>query len=123
MDSIRSKLKGGNSLADDLRHCRVSREVLGPDVALPVDADQVSDVPATGDWTRSLEQFGLLGSRSPPVPTTFGALPPFGALSRPVPVTTGQHRVDRPSARKSCSASKCQGVTTSRFRRRGIPWR
>jgi L-fuconate dehydratase len=61
-------------------------------------------VPAAGDWAPSSEQFGLLGSRSPPIPTTFRALPRFGALSHPALVTTRERRVDRPSSRKSCPA-------------------
>jgi L-fuconate dehydratase len=89
------KLKVGNNLADDLRRCRVAREVLGPDIALAVDANQVWDVPTAVDWTRSLEQFGLAWVEEPTHPDDIWGLATIRRAVHPVPVATGEHVANR----------------------------
>ncbi|MES2943482.1 MAG: L-fuconate dehydratase [Pseudomonadota bacterium] len=44
------KLKVGRDLQDDIRRVRIAREVLGPDRALMIDANQVWDVGTAIDW-------------------------------------------------------------------------
>lgn len=44
------KLKVGRDLQDDIRRVRIAREVLGPDRALMIDANQVWDVDTAIDW-------------------------------------------------------------------------
>jgi len=44
------KLKVGRDLADDIRRLRIAREVLGPDLHLMIDANQVWDVDQAIEW-------------------------------------------------------------------------
>ena len=64
------KLKVGADLADDVRRCRLARQVLGPDLTLSVDANQRGTSPrrsaGCGSWRRS----GSTGSRSRRAPTS-----------------------------------------------------
>jgi L-fuconate dehydratase len=48
------KLKVGRDLADDVRRLRIVREVIGPDRALMIDANQVWDVSEAIEWIRAL---------------------------------------------------------------------
>ncbi len=50
------KLKVGARLEDDLRRCAIAREVVGADVGIAVDANQVWDVPTAIPWVRALAQ-------------------------------------------------------------------
>lgn len=48
------KLKVGRDLQDDVRRVRIAREVLGPDLNLMIDANQVWDVDQAIDWLKEL---------------------------------------------------------------------
>lgn len=48
------KLKVGRDLQDDIRRVRIAREVLGPDLNLMIDANQVWDVDQAIDWLKEL---------------------------------------------------------------------
>jgi L-fuconate dehydratase len=48
------KLKVGRDLQDDIRRVRIAREVLGPDLNLMIDANQVWEVDQAIDWLKEL---------------------------------------------------------------------
>ncbi|XAH22603.1 L-fuconate dehydratase [Xylophilus sp. GW821-FHT01B05] len=48
------KLKVGRDLQDDIRRVRIAREVLGPDLHLMIDANQVWEVDQAIDWLQQL---------------------------------------------------------------------
>ncbi|MBO0885063.1 MAG: fuconate dehydratase, partial [Mycobacterium sp.] len=62
------KLKVGGNLADDLRRCAKARDIVGPDVRLAVDANQIWDVGTAIEWVKSLAQFGIYWIEEPTSP-------------------------------------------------------
>lgn len=48
------KLKVGQSLDDDVRRCSIAREVIGEDVKLMIDANQIWEVNEAIDWVNKL---------------------------------------------------------------------
>ena len=62
------KLKVGARLEDDIRRCQIAREVIGPDRALMIDANQVWDVDQAIEWTNALARFNLLWVEEPTSP-------------------------------------------------------
>lgn len=51
------KLKVGRDLEDDIRRCRIAREMIGMDNMLMVDANQVWGVPTAIEWMKHLAEF------------------------------------------------------------------
>jgi L-fuconate dehydratase len=51
------KLKVGDNLDDDIRRCRIAREVIGPERKLMVDANQRWEVSEAIEWMQHLKQF------------------------------------------------------------------
>ncbi len=49
------KMKVGHDLEDDIRRLKIAREVLGDDVALMIDANQVWEIDEAIEWVRKLE--------------------------------------------------------------------
>lgn len=48
------KLKVGQDIADDIRRCKIAREVIGDDVKLMIDANQIWEVQEAIDWVNEL---------------------------------------------------------------------
>ena len=51
------KLKVGESLEDDIRRCRIAREVVGQKVKLMIDANQIWEVDEAIEWLQHLRPF------------------------------------------------------------------
>lgn len=51
------KLKVGRDLQDDIRRCRIAREMIGMENMLMVDANQVWGVPTAIEWMKQLAEF------------------------------------------------------------------
>lgn len=51
------KIKVGRDLEDDIRRCRLVRELIGPDRFLMVDANQIWEVKQAIDWMAHLAEF------------------------------------------------------------------
>jgi L-fuconate dehydratase len=49
------KMKVGRDLKDDIRRLRICREVIGPDVKMMIDANQVWEIDQAIDWLRQLQ--------------------------------------------------------------------
>lgn len=48
------KLKVGQNLEDDIRRCRIARKVIGDDIKLMIDANQIWEVDQAIDWINEL---------------------------------------------------------------------
>lgn len=62
------KLKVGENLEDDIRRCRIAREVIGPDRKLMIDANQRWEVSQAIEWVKTLEQFDIWWIEEPTSP-------------------------------------------------------
>ncbi|CAK6970227.1 mitochondrial enolase superfamily member 1 [Scomber scombrus] len=64
----RFKVKVGADLEDDIRRCRLIREMIGPNNTLMIDANQRWDVADAISWVRSLAEFKPLWIEEPTSP-------------------------------------------------------
>lgn len=85
------KIKVGASPDDDVRRARLVREVIGPDVALAVDANQRWEVPEAIDRIRELAPFDLAWVEEPTSPDDILGHAAIARAVDPVPVATGEH--------------------------------
>jgi L-fuconate dehydratase len=89
------KLKVGARAEDDVRRCRLAREVLGDDIGLAVDANQVWDVEESVARIRLLQGFDLAWVEEPTSPDDILGLGRIRREVAPVPVATGEHVPNR----------------------------
>ncbi|WP_427892287.1 L-fuconate dehydratase [Kribbella sp. GL6] len=89
------KLKVGADLDDDIRRCRIAREVLGPDVHLMIDANQVWDVPEAIEWVKALAEFDPLWIEEPTSPDDVLGHAAIRKAVAPIGVATGEHGMNR----------------------------
>lgn len=89
------KLKVGGNLEDDIRRCEIAREVVGPEIGLAVDANQVWDVEPAIAWVRELARFDLAWIEEPTSPDDILGLAAIRRGVSPVPVATGEHVANR----------------------------
>ncbi|MEV0952044.1 enolase C-terminal domain-like protein [Promicromonospora sp. NPDC050249] len=85
------KLKVGASLEEDVRRLAIAREVLGPDRALMIDANQVWDVPQAIEWMRELARFDPLWIEEPTSPDDILGHAAVRRAVAPIGVATGEH--------------------------------
>uniref|UniRef100_A0A4X1VRF3 Mitochondrial enolase superfamily member 1 n=1 Tax=Sus scrofa TaxID=9823 RepID=A0A4X1VRF3_PIG len=64
----RFKVKVGADLQDDIRRCRLIRNVIGPEKTLMMDANQRWDVPEAVEWMAKLAEFKPLWIEEPTCP-------------------------------------------------------
>ena len=89
------KLKVGADLAEDLRRCAIVREVVGDDVALMVDANQVWDVGTAISWVGELARFDPFWVEEPTSPDDVLGHAAIRRAVAPVRVATGEHGMNR----------------------------
>ncbi|GAA2078506.1 L-fuconate dehydratase [Microbacterium hatanonis] len=89
------KLKVGANLDDDIRRLRIAREVIGPDVALMIDANQVWDVPEAIEWVTALAEFRPLWIEEPTSPDDVLGHATIRRAVAPIGVATGEHGMNR----------------------------
>jgi L-fuconate dehydratase len=89
------KIKVGLNLADDVRRCRIAREVVGPDIALAIDANQRWDVDTAITWLRQLEPFNIAWIEEPTSPDDVLAHATIRNELAPMPISTGEHTHNR----------------------------
>ncbi|XP_060919994.1 mitochondrial enolase superfamily member 1 [Labrus mixtus] len=116
-DALRSgwtkfKVKVGADLEDDIRRCRLIREMIGPDNTLMIDANQRWDVAEAISWVSSLAQFKPLWIEEPTSPDDIlghaaisQALAPLG-----IGVATGEQCHNRVMFKQFLQASALQFV-------------
>ncbi|WP_375423581.1 L-fuconate dehydratase [uncultured Friedmanniella sp.] len=89
------KLKVGANLDDDLRRCALAREVIGPDVHLMIDANQVWEVGTAIRWVGELAHFNPLWIEEPTSPDDVLGHAAIRRAVAPVGVATGEHGMNR----------------------------
>ncbi|MFJ4782125.1 L-fuconate dehydratase [Streptomyces sp. NPDC088794] len=89
------KLKVGADLEDDIRRCRVAREVVGPDIRVAIDANQRWDVAEAIRWTKALAEFDPYWVEEPTSPDDVLGHAAIRAAVAPVKVATGEHVQNR----------------------------
>jgi L-fuconate dehydratase len=89
------KLKVGGRLEDDLRRCAVAREVVGEDIGIALDANQVWDVRTAIPWVRALEHIRPVWIEEPTSPDDILGTAAIRRAVSPVPVATGEHTANR----------------------------
>jgi L-fuconate dehydratase len=85
------KLKVGANLDEDVRRLAIAREVLGPDRALMIDANQVWDVPQAIEWMAELAKFDPLWIEEPTSPDDILGHAAVRRAVAPIGVATGEH--------------------------------
>jgi L-fuconate dehydratase len=85
------KMKVGRDMQDDVRRCRTLRRVLGDQVRLMVDANQVWEVAEAITWTRALQPFEPYWIEEPLSPDDVLGHARVREAVRPVRVATGEH--------------------------------
>jgi len=89
------KLKVGAALEDDKRRCAIVREVLGDDLGMAIDANQVWDVPTAIGWIRELAPFQPSWVEEPTAPEDILGTAAIRRAVRPVKVATGEQVSNR----------------------------
>ncbi|XP_029955467.1 mitochondrial enolase superfamily member 1 isoform X2 [Salarias fasciatus] len=108
----RFKVKVGADLQDDVRRCRLIREMIGPDNVMMIDANQRWDVGEAVSWVSSLAEFRPLWIEEPTSPDDIlghaavsKALAPLG-----IGVATGEQCHNRVMFKQFLQASALQFV-------------
>ena len=89
------KLKVGASLEDDVRRCRLAREVVGPDVGVALDANQVWGIDEAIAWIGELAAFNPAWLEEPTSPDDILATAMIRRGVTPVPIAAGEHVANR----------------------------
>lgn len=89
------KLKVGANLDEDIRRLSIAREVIGPDAALMIDANQVWDVPQAIEWVNALAQFSPLWIEEPTSPDDVLGHAAIRRAVAPIGVASGEHGMNR----------------------------
>ncbi|GAA0933825.1 L-fuconate dehydratase [Virgisporangium aurantiacum] len=89
------KMKVGQDIDDDIRRLSIAREVIGPDVNLMIDANQVWDVPQAIEWVHRLSEFRPLWIEEPTSPDDVLGHAAIRAAVAPIGVATGEHGMNR----------------------------
>ena len=85
------KIKVGAALEDDKRRCAIAREVVGDDIGIAIDANQVWDVPTAIAWISELAPFQPAWVEEPTAPEDILGTAAIRRGVRPVQVATGEH--------------------------------
>ena len=89
------KLKVGADLNEDIRRLSIAREVIGPDAALMIDANQVWDVPEAIEWINALAEFRPLWIEEPTSPDDVLGHAAIRRAVAPIGVASGEHGMNR----------------------------
>lgn len=89
------KFKVGRDLADDKRRLKIAREILGPDVKLMIDANQVWEVSEAIEWVNALAEFRPWFIEEPTSPDDILGHQAIRERVYPIQVATGEHCQNR----------------------------
>ena len=84
------KLKVGSNLEDDIRRCRIAREVIGPERKLMLDANQRWEVEQAITWMEHLKQFDPWFIEEPTSPDDIIGHKKIKTGIEPIRVATGE---------------------------------
>ncbi|MFE6752539.1 enolase C-terminal domain-like protein [Streptomyces sp. NPDC057684] len=85
------KLKVGADLTDDIRRCRIAREIIGPDRRLMIDANQTLGVEEAIAWADALAEFDIWWFEEPTSPDDILGHAAIAQRIAPIHVATGEH--------------------------------
>jgi L-fuconate dehydratase len=85
------KLKVGGDLADDRRRLQLTREAVGPEIRIAIDANQVWGVEDAIAWTQALGEFDPYWIEEPTAPDDVLGHARIRAAVAPVKVAAGEH--------------------------------
>jgi L-fuconate dehydratase len=88
-DSV--KLKVGANLDDDVRRCRIAREIIGPERKLMIDANQTLGVDEAIEWADALAEFDIWWFEEPTSPDDILGHAAIAKRIAPARVATGEH--------------------------------
>ncbi|MFI8998815.1 enolase C-terminal domain-like protein [Streptomyces sp. NPDC053542] len=88
-DSV--KLKVGADLQDDIRRCRIARDIIGPDRRLMIDANQTLGVDEAVAWAKALAEFDIWWFEEPTSPDDVLGHAAIARQIGPTHVATGEH--------------------------------
>ncbi len=114
------KLKVGSDLDEDVRRLRLTREAVGPDIRIAVDANQRWDVDQAIAWTAHLAQFDLAWIEEPTSPDDVLGHARIAQAVAPVPVATGEHMANRVIAKQLLQAGGAQVLQIDATRVAGV---
>jgi L-fuconate dehydratase len=89
------KIKVGRDLDDDVRRCRIVREVIGQENRLMIDANQVWDVGQAIEAMKHLSQFNPWWLEEPTSPDDILGHAAIARAIAPIRVATGEHCQNR----------------------------
>ena len=89
------KLKVGADRADDVRRLALARQVVGPDIAIAVDANQRWDVAEAIAWIGDLAPYDIAWIEEPTNPDDVLGHAAIARAIAPIPVATGEHMANR----------------------------
>ncbi|WP_150306643.1 L-fuconate dehydratase [Planctomonas psychrotolerans] len=89
------KLKVGADLESDIRRLTIAREVIGDDLKLMIDANQVWDVPEAIEWVSELARFEPLWIEEPTSPDDVLGHAAIRRAVAPIGVASGEHGMNR----------------------------
>lgn len=89
------KLKVGGNLEDDIRRMKLTREAVGPDVRIAIDANQRWDRDEAISWVSHLAQFDPWWIEEPTSPDDVLAHAAIAQAVAPIKVATGEHAQNR----------------------------
>jgi L-fuconate dehydratase len=89
------KLKVGADLESDIRRLTIAREVIGTEVKLMIDANQVWDVPQAIEWVSALAKFEPMWIEEPTSPDDVLGHAAIRRAVAPIGVATGEHGMNR----------------------------
>jgi L-fuconate dehydratase len=114
------KLKVGGDLEDDVRRLRIARDVVGPDIAIAVDANQRWDVADAIAWITELAPFDLAWVEEPTSPDDVLGHAAIARGIAPIPVATGEHMANRVMFKQFLQADALQVLQIDATRVAGV---
>jgi len=114
------KLKVGGDLDDDVRRLRLTRDAVGPDIRIAIDANQRWDRDAAIAWTQALAEFDLAWVEEPTNPDDVLAHAAIQAAIAPIPVATGEHGANRVMFKQLLQADAARVIQIDATRVAGV---
>lgn len=114
------KVKVGANRADDLRRLGIVRSVVGPDIAVAIDANQAWGRDEAIERIRELQQFDLAWVEEPTHPDDILAHAAISAAIAPTPIAAGEHAANRVLFKQFLQADALQVLQIDATRVAGV---
>ncbi|AKU15648.1 enolase C-terminal domain-like protein [Luteipulveratus mongoliensis] len=114
------KLKVGGDRSEDLRRLEIARSVVGPDIAIAVDANQRWEIQEAIDWMKDLAAYDIAWVEEPTNPDDVLGHATIARGVAPIPVATGEHMANRVMAKQFLQADALQVLQIDATRVAGV---